>query len=204
METELQNEQQMMDEPIFEKVQEKKKVLTVEEKKELVLREQALNTPHDTIAEMLGTTPHGLRSFMNRQGYKSDNSIYKPKNYKEQNLPEGVKNTQSPHPEFKESETEPGKYTQISEKFLEELEEMYDFYLLNRDNKNYRAKVTKKTKEINIIDDYSDEETVMFAAKIPKSVAEDFERLTKNSLHDSRDILTQALVWYLAEYKHLV
>lgn len=199
----LHVEQQTINEPLFENINDVKKNLSLEEKRDLVLREQSLNTPPEVIAEMLGTTLPGLRAFMNRQGYKSDNGIYKLKDFRENNLPEGALNTKSTYPEFKQSETEPHKYTQVNVEMLDKLHEMYDFMLLIKDSKQFRNKISKKAKDIVIIDDYSHEETVMFASKIPKSVAENFEALCNNSQHTFKDILTQALNQYLADHNHL-
>lgn len=183
--------------------QVEEKTLTPDEKKEIVLREQKLGTDVNTIAEMLGTTYPNLRSFMNRQGYKADNGIFKPKNFKEDNYTQGILDINEIGDDFIESEEEPKKYTQVSLDFIDKINEAYDWYLDVKNSKKFRTKAPKRIKELSIQEDYSDEEEVSVKFTIPKSVAEDFERLSANSNYDRNDIITQAIVWYLEEYNYM-
>lgn len=194
--TELYEEQTFLQE-------EKEVVLALEEKREFVLREQKLGTDANTIAERLNTTYANLRAFMNRQGYRTDNGIFKPKNFKEDNYVQGRLDITEVGDDFVKSEIEPKKYVKISVDILDKFLEAYNWYLQVRDNPRLRTKANKRNKELCIQEDYSNEELVSLKASIPSSVANDFERFCANSNHGSSDILTQAITWYMGENSYL-
>lgn len=176
---------------------------TPEEKKNFILKEQEKHTSIEEMASMVGSNASSIKSVMNRQGYRVENGIFKPKNFKEENRVQGSLDLKEVGENFKPSKKNSKKYVQINAEMLDILFEAMDWYSEHKNDKKFRPKQTKKMKELWIQDDYSDEEFVQVKAKVPQSVAEEFERFCANSMHDSDDIFTQALIYFMEEYKYL-
>lgn len=92
----------------------------------------------------------------------------------------------------------------LTQEDMDKLCEVYDWYLQVRDNKNMKPKkITSNKKDINI-EEKELKELKSTSIKVDKSTWEEFERLCSNSNFSKQQIITQALKYFMKEYKHLL
>ena len=104
-----------------------------------------------------------------------------------------VKNT-------KTSKTKKDKKINLTQEDLDNLCEVYDWYLEIKDCKSLKPKKTKK----EIVVDFEKTEDKTVSMKVDKGVWEDFLRLCSNTSHDRKTLVTQALSDFMKVHKDLL
>lgn len=92
----------------------------------------------------------------------------------------------------------------ITQEDIDKLCEVYDWYLQVKDNKTINKKNNKSNKKDIRIDEIETKDLKSTSIKVNKNVWQEFERLCSNSNYSKQEILTQALVDFMKEYKNLL
>lgn len=92
----------------------------------------------------------------------------------------------------------------ITQDDLDKLCEVYDWYLEVKDNKSIKSKNIKSNKKDIKIENTEIKNVKTASIKVDKNVWQDFERLCSNSKYSKQEIITQALLDFMKEYKNLL
>lgn len=189
--------------------------MTTKDKIILVLDRQSKNSTVTQIAKELEMTVPKLKEFMKSEGYSYDNGIFtknvENKSTEEQLLLGGIEVTQT-----KSKRKSKEKVVEVTPEEVNEEEELIevdvdtmdkicvitDFYYAVKDDKKFKPKINKKTREVHIEDNLI-EETKRMTIKIDEEIYNRLERLVNNTNQERDLIINQAILDLLNEYSHL-